>query len=166
MRAAFEHARGADPNAVLLINDHNLGSNPRKRATFLRLVEGLLKAGVPVGGIGTQTHIAADLAPRAIKDAFADLAGLGLPIHISELDISLNRAQGLLSSRADLEERQQRLAEAVGEAFAALPARQRFPLPLWGRRDGQSWLRWDKENPPPPWDTPLMFDDHGRAKPV
>jgi endo-1,4-beta-xylanase len=166
MHLAFEHARAADPGAVLLINDYNLESRPKKRATFLRLVEDLIKAGAPVGGLGTQSHIAADLAPGAVREAIADLARLGLPIHVSELDISLRRGRGLFTGEADLEQRQLRLAEEVGEAFAALPPGQRFALTVWGLRDPQSWLRGERENPAPPWDAPLMFDDTGRAKPV
>jgi endo-1,4-beta-xylanase len=166
MRIAFEAARAADPDAVLLINDYNLEGNPRKRASFLRLVEDLVRAGAPVGGIGTQTHIAADLDPAAVGAAIADLARLGLPIHVSELDISLNRGRRMFASEAELEARQLRLAQAVGEAFAELPRRQQFALTVWGLRDGQSWLRGPKENPEPPWDAPLMFDDDGRAKPL
>ncbi len=166
MRLAFEQARAADPGALLLINDYNLESRPAKRARFLRLVEDLLKAGAPVGGIGSQTHLAVDLAPGAVREAVGELSRLDLPIHISELDISLNRGRGVFSSQDDLEQRQLRLAGEVGEAFAGLPARQRFALTLWGLRDGQSWLRSKKENPAPPWDAPLMFDDAGRAKPL
>ena len=55
----------ADPDAVLFINDYNLESLPKKRATFMRLVEQLLKRGAPLTGIGTQTHIDADLPPGA-----------------------------------------------------------------------------------------------------
>lgn len=166
MRRAFDHAREADPDVVLLINDYNLESLPAKRAQFLRLVETLLKSGAPVGGIGTQSHIDAGLAPGAIGASMRDLASLGLPIHVSELDISLNRGRGLLSSDAQLETRQARLAGEMAEAFMALPARQRFAFTLWGLRDKDSWLRGPKENPNPPWDAPLLFDDEGRAKPV
>ena len=164
MRRAFDHAREADPAAVLLINDYNLESLPKKRATFLRLVESLLKAGAPVGGIGTQSHIDAGLKPGAIRAAFADLASLGLPIHVSELDISLNRAEGPLRSRQALAAAQFRLAEEIAATFAALPARQQFAFTLWGLRDDQSWLRSAKENPTPPWDTPLAFDGQGQRK--
>ena len=45
---AFEQARAADPDAVLFLNDYNLENNPVKGATFLRLVERLLKAGAPI----------------------------------------------------------------------------------------------------------------------
>ncbi len=166
MRRAFDHAREADPDAVLLINDYNLESLPKKRATFLRLVETLLKAGAPVGGVGTQSHLAADLRPGAVTEAMGELASLGLPIHVSELDISLNRAAGLFRSRADLQAAQDRLAQEIAEGFARLPPRQRFAFTLWGLKDDQSWLRSAKENPSPPWDGPLAFDDLGGRKPM
>jgi endo-1,4-beta-xylanase len=166
MRRAFDCAREADPGSLLLVNDYNLESLPKKRATFLRLVESLLKAGAPVGGIGTQSHIAADLAPSALTEAMRDLASLGLPIHVSELDISLNRGRGLFRSDEKLLAGQARLAEELAEAFMSLPAGQRYAVTLWGLRDKDSWLRGPKENPTPPWDAPLLFDDDGRAKPV
>jgi len=166
MRRAFDNAREADPGAVLLINDYNLESLPKKRASFMRLVETLLKSGAPVSGIGTQTHIAADLKRGAVTAAIRDLASLGLPIHVSELDISLNRGRGLLTSDTDLDAAQDRLAKEVAEAFAALPTRQRFAFTVWGLRGADSWLRGPKENPGPPWDQPLPFDDSGRPRPM
>ena len=166
IRRALDHAHEADPGAVLLINDYNLESLPRKRATFMRLIETLLKAGAPISGIGTQTHLATDLPAGTVTAAMRDLASLGLPIHVSELDISLNRDQGLLSSAHDKPARQYRLAHETAEAFAALPPAQRFGFTLWGLRDSESWLRSPKENPTAPWDTPLAFDDAGRAKPM
>jgi endo-1,4-beta-xylanase len=164
MRRAFDHAREADPGAVLLINDYNLESLPRKRATFLRLIESLMQAGAPLGGIGTQCHLAADLPPAAFSESLRDLAGFGLPVHVSELDISLNRARNPLTRTDDLEARQVRLAHAAAEAFTRLPARQRFAFSLWGLRGGDSWLRGQSENPTPPWDQPLPFDDEGRPR--
>ena len=164
IRRAYDAAQEADPGAVLFINDYNLESNPRKRATFMRLVEQLLKAGTPIGGLGTQTHLGADLAPGSITTAVRELASFGLPIHVSELDISVNHPRGPFTDRADLLARQARLyAEAV-DALSALPARQRFALTVWGLRDDLSWLRSDKENPRPPWDAPLLFDDAGEPK--
>ncbi len=164
MVRAFEHAQEADPGAVLFINDYNLESLPRKRATFMRLVERLLKRGAPLKGIGTQTHIDAKLQPGAVSTAIRELASFGLPIHVSELDVSLNRAAGLLSDRIDLETRQVRLYGEAADAFAALPERQRFAFTIWGLRDKDSWLRGEKENPSPPWDQPLLFDDLGNSK--
>src|SRR5271155_2981089 len=89
-----QRAHAADRDAVLFLNDYNLESNPKKRATFMGLAEALLKAGAPLMGVGTQTHVNADLAPGAITAAVRDLASLGLKVRISEMDVSLSRAQG------------------------------------------------------------------------
>ncbi len=160
MRIAYDLAHGADPGATLFLNDYNLETNPKKRATFLGLAEALLKAGAPLGGLGTQTHVPADLAPGAITAALRDLASLGLKVRISEMDVSLAGAQGF-ASPDDLRRRQAALyAEAAG-AFAALPAHQRADFTFWGLEDGQSWLRHENAS-----DAPLLFDDAGHAKPV
>ena len=166
MRRAFDHALEADPQATLVINDYNLDSIPAKRATFMKLVGDLLKAGAPIKAIGTQSHLNADLKPGAVTAAIRELASFGLPIHVSELDVSINRAKGMFSNRADLEAAQARLYGEAAEAFIALPGRQRFAFTVWGLRDKDSWLRSPSENPGPPWDAPLLFDDAGRAKPT
>ncbi len=166
MVRAFEHAAEADPNAVLFINDYNLESLPAKRATFMRLVERLLKRGAPVGGIGTQTHLDAGQEPGAVSRAVADLASFGLPIHVSELDVSITQARRPFTGADDLFRRQARLYREAADAFMALPERQRFAFTVWGLRDLDSWLRTPAQNPHPPADAPLLFDDAGRAKPT
>ena len=165
MRLAFEHAAEADPGAMLLVNDYDLENKPRKRATFMKTVEDLLKAGAPVKGIGTQTHVNADMAPGAITAAIRDLASLGLPIHLSELDVSLSRAERLFTDTADLGTRQLRVYAEAAEAFMALPARQRFAFTLWGLRDKDSWLRTESVKRGVTPDAALLFDDTGAAKP-
>lgn len=159
MVLAFQHAREADPEAVLFLNDYNLENIPRKRTTFLKLAEALLKAGAPLGGLGTQTHLAADLAPGEVTKALRDLASLGLPIHLSEMDVSITRSGGIIKDRGRLVAGQARIYAEAAQAFSALPPEQRFGFTHWGLRDGDSWLK--RENPA---DTPLMFDDAGRPK--
>lgn len=162
VRLAFEHAREADPGAVLFLNDYNLEQLPKKRADFLRLAESLLNAGAPLGGLGTQTHVPADLPPGAIATTVRELGTLGLPVHVSELDVSVNRARG--GSPQQLAAGQDRIvAETVG-AILDLPERQRFGLTLWGARDRDSWLNRPPEARPGRPDRPLLFDDQGRPK--
>ncbi|CAN7245567.1 endo-1,4-beta-xylanase [Phenylobacterium sp. LjRoot164] len=160
MVLAFQHAREADPDAVLFLNDYNLENRPKKRATFMKLVETLLKAGAPLSGVGTQTHVAADLAPGMITAAIKDLASFGLPVHLSEMDVSLKRAEGL-HGRAELEAGQARLYAEAAEAFSSLPAQQRFAFTHWGLRDPDSWLNYKSGG-----DKPLLFDGRGRPKPA
>lgn len=157
MRRAFEVARAADPDAVLFLNDYNLETIPRKLDTFQRLVERLLNAGVPVTGLGCQSHIDASLPSGTYTRTIQALARFGLPIHVSELDVSIVRAGR--GQRRALEERQAGLYAEAMEAFMELPAPQRFAFTVWGLRDRDSWLKRENAS-----DTPLLFDDLGRAK--
>jgi endo-1,4-beta-xylanase len=156
---AYRTAREADPQAPLLLNDYNLEYNPTKRATFLKLAERLLASGAPLTGLGTQMHVAADIAPGQITTMIRELASLGLPVHVSELDVSLTRSGNKLLSRAELQRRQAAVYAEAAEAFMGLPQRQRFAFTLWGLRDGDSWLK--KENTA---DAPAPFDDAGHPK--
>ena len=159
---AFHLARAADDQALLFLNDYNLESNPKKRRTFLHLAEALLKSGAPLQGLGTQTHLDINLQPGMVTTAMRDLASLGLPIHVSELDVS-TRVRGLdLSSPQERADRQARLVHEVVEAFMALPPKQRFAITTWGLRDSDSWLQLPPN--PPGVDLPLLFDKAGRPK--
>lgn len=165
MIRAFEQARAADPDAVLFLNDYNLENLPAKGATFLRTVERLMKAGAPIGGIGTQSHLDIEIPAGRIRDWMRDAASLGLPIHVSELDASL-RSDRRLDTRSPavrLEQQTARVGE-LAEAFMALPARQRFAFTCWGLRDADSWLRQGQRDDGE--DSPLLFDAAGRPNPM
>jgi endo-1,4-beta-xylanase len=162
MVRAFDHAREADDQAVLFVNDYNLESNPAKRATFLRMIDDLLKRGCKISGLGTQTHIDIDLPAGAVAACIKDLARFGLPIHVSELDISTHPKKMDLRSDAERLRLQARQAGAGADAFAGLPAGQRYAFSLWGLRDQDSWLRGPQGSSPD--DQPALFDSAGRAK--
>jgi endo-1,4-beta-xylanase len=152
---AFRHAKAADPKAVLFLNDYNLESNPRKRRQFLILAEGLLKQGVPLEGLGSQTHVQTSLDAGAIRACIKDLSSLGLPVHISEFDISTPKSvtvmtPALKAKKASL------VAEAV-EAFENLPAGQRYAFTTWGLRDSDSFISHSR----PDDQSPVLFDDAG-----
>jgi endo-1,4-beta-xylanase len=160
---AFEQARAADPGALLFLNDYNL-EMPGKRRAFLNLAESLLKAGVPLGGLGSQTHLDLKTDPSTLGPTFRELASLGLPVHLSELDVTLTGAPG---DRREALALQARLAGAAAEAFGALPERQRFGVTTWGVRDRDSWLRLSPEKSAElPNNQPLLLDDAGAPKPA
>jgi endo-1,4-beta-xylanase len=158
---AFEQARAADPDAVLFLNDYSLEQFPKKRRAFLQLAEALLKAGVPLGGLGTQTHLSHETEPAALGPAMRELASLGLPVHVSELDVTL---KGAGRDRAAALQMQARLVGAAAEAFASIPERQRFAFTTWGVRDRDSWLRDDDQAAKFPGNAPMLLDDAGRPK--
>jgi endo-1,4-beta-xylanase len=164
IRRAFEHAREADPGAVLFLNDYNLELKPRKRLTFLRLAERLLESGAPLGGLATQSHLYVDSPPGALSEAVRDLARLGLPVHISELDVQQKPGfSTILADPRGRVQRQARLYAEAGEALMSLPARQRFGLTVWGLRDGDHWLVRDGKAKDA---APCLFDADGRPKPA
>jgi endo-1,4-beta-xylanase len=164
MIRAFEHAHEADPEAVLFVNEYFLEKIPRKRLEYMRLIERLLKAGAKLGGIGVQSHLDVDLPKGASRAAIQELATFGLPIHLSELDISLRGdAKVDLRGRAEKFDIQARIAREVAEAYADLPPRQRFAFSVWGLRDKDSWLR-HPPNDGDGTDSPLLLDDAGQPK--
>lgn len=165
MVLAFENAAAADPNAVHFINEYDLERKPAKRLVFMRLVESLLKKGAKIGGIGSQSHLEVDLPKGASKNAIADIASFGLPIHISELDVSLGRWRANAKPLAEKLADQAATTAEIADAFVALPDRQRYAITLWGLRDEDSWLQMPPFDPARG-DLPLGFDDKGQPKPM
>lgn len=163
---AFEQAHQAAPDAILFLNDYDLENKPNKGATYLKLVERLLKAGVPLSGLGTQSHLEIDIPAGQISAFIGEMAQFGLPIHVAELDASLRSRQILKrleprSKRVALQG--ERVAE-LAEAFMALAPAQQFAFTIWGVRDTDSWLRRGNEDDGK--DSPLLFNAEGQANPM
>jgi endo-1,4-beta-xylanase len=156
---ALRTAHDADPGALLFINDYNLEQTPKKRATFLKMCERLLQAGAPLHGIGSQSHILADIAPGLITTSIRELTALGLKLHLSEIDISTRESHGLGAEKAQI-----RALNELVEAYAQVPAAQRYGMTFWGVRDSDSWLNREKGLHIP--DAPLLFDGDGNPKPL
>lgn len=162
---AFRIARETDPSAKLFINEYDLELKPEKRLAFMQMMEALLKKGTPIDGIGTQSHINIDMPKGAAKAAFRDLASFGLPIHVSELDISFgSRRFDWRSVKTKRALQAEQMTDFI-TAFMALPEKQRYAITIWGLYDSESFWRINPEDPHPD-DEPLLFDAAGRAKPV
>lgn len=90
---AFEWAHAADPDALLFYNDYN-EVNPVKREKIIALIQKLRAQGVPVEAVGLQAHWAVNEPERSqLEKTLKDFAALGLPLQITELDISVYRKQ-------------------------------------------------------------------------
>ncbi|XP_066397127.1 endo-1,4-beta-xylanase 1-like isoform X1 [Miscanthus floridulus] len=86
----FREAHKLDPSAVLFVNDYNVEDGCDTKSTpekFVEQVVDLQERGAPVGGIGVQGHISHPVG-EIICDSLDKLAILGLPIWITELDVT------------------------------------------------------------------------------
>jgi endo-1,4-beta-xylanase len=88
---AFKTAREADPSAKLYLNDFGLEKDGHRWDAFLELVKRLQARGVPIDGVGFESHVyhspADDIDPIVLKKHIQQLATLGLVSRISEIDV-------------------------------------------------------------------------------
>jgi endo-1,4-beta-xylanase len=86
---AFEYAHAADPRTLLFYNDYN-EINSVKREKIIRMVKKLKAKGVPIHGIGLQAHWALnEPSEEQLENTLKEFSASGLPLHITELDISV-----------------------------------------------------------------------------
>lgn len=166
---AFEYAHEADPDAILRYNDYGL-ENPAKRKKLITLIKSLQAEHVPVMAIGSQTHVSVSSPSFQQEDQeLTDLEQLGLPIHITELDVNgaehgqhntgadvANNAaatQGGLVSDAD-----KRLADEYATLFKVFLKHPSVKVvTFWGVNDAVSWRANGR---------PLLFDGNDQPKPA
>ena len=166
---AFQYAHEADPDAILRYNDYGL-ENAAKRKKLITLIKSLQAQKVPVHAIGSQAHVNVSMSFETMDQALREIAALGLPIHITELDVNsaaggqrgfgadiANNAastQGGLVSDVD-----KKLADAYAGIFRAL-VKHRGSVKMvtfWGVNDAVSWRANGK---------PLLFDGDDQPKPA
>ena len=166
---AFEYAHEADPEAILRYNDYSL-ENPDKRRKLITLIKSLQARKVPVMAIGSQAHLNVSISFETMDQALTEMETLGLPIHITELDVNsaqggqrgfgadiANNAattQGGLVSDAD-----RKLAEAYAGLFRAFLKHDQSVkvVTFWGPNDANSWRANGR---------PLLFDGNCQPKPA
>ncbi len=167
---AFIYAHEADPDAILRYNDYSL-ENPAKRRKLITLIKSLQEQHVPVMAIGSQTHVSVSGPSFEQEDqALTEMEALGLPIHITELDV--NSAQGgQRNTGADVannaattqgglvDQANQRLADEYAALFRAFLKHRNSVkvVTFWGVNDGVSWRANGR---------PLLFDANDQPKPA
>ena len=167
---AFQYAHEADPDAILRYNDYGL-ENPVKIQKLVTLIKSLQEQNVPIHAIGTQAHLNISTAGFEQMDrALTEIAKLGLPIHVTELDV--NSAQGgqrgtgadIAANAATTQgglvaEADGRLARAYEGIFRAFMKHRDTVkvVTFWGVNDAVSWRRAGN---------PLLFDGNNQPKPA
>lgn len=171
---AFRWAHEADPQAVLLFNDVDAegtgcaarcgaggGSRNLKSDALYEFVKGMLARGVPINGVGMQTHWGARLAfptvdPATVAPNMKRLADLGLEVWVTEMDLPIAKpvTPDKLAAQA------QTYRQMLGACLAAPNCKA---LIVWGIYDGDSMAQDPRF---PTYAAPLLFDEAFRPKPA
>ena len=131
---AFFAARAADPNAKLYINDYNIEGPSSKSDALYALVSGMVARGVPVDGVGFQTHrTLGSINVPGLRSQFDRYAALGLDVAITELDVRIP----VPATATDLAAQAATYAVARDACLAAPNCRS---ITTWGFTDKHSWI--------------------------
>ncbi len=150
---AFHAARLADPSADLYLNDYGLERDGERWDALLALIKRLKGRGVPIDGIGFESHVYGDgdyTEASVLKAHMRTLALLGLKVRISEIDVTGDDAK-----------------EQINQYVTALDVCLRAPnctsYSTWGITDAYgSTTRSDRY--PLVYGTSLLFDTELKAK--
>ena len=124
---ALRTAHAADPNAKLYLNDYNIeGENAKSNAMF-SLAQSLLAQGVPLNGIGFESHFILGQVPSDMQANMQRFANLGLDVAVTELDDRIT----LPATSANLHAAGHRFLHRGQGLPGRLPLRGRDPV---GRR--------------------------------
>ncbi len=175
VRYAVQYAReafaeyGGNPDELLLFaNDYNLEAaynNTAKTDGLIRTIAQWEADGVTrIDGIGTQMHVTYSLNPEwqakqeeCVVKMFEKLAASGKLIHVSELDMGIQDADGNTIMTPDLTfEQAQQMSDyykfIVTKYFEIIPKEQQYGIVQWAATDSPEGSGWRAGEPIGIWD--------------
>lgn len=139
---AFRAAHQADPQAMLVYNDHRLdydtSEEEARRTAVLKLLERLKSRGTPVHALGMQAHLRGDdtrFNAKKLKTFMHDVASLGLKIMITEMDVTDQKLPKNIGIR-------DRIVAGTYEDYLAVVLEEPAVIAVltWGLSDRHTWL--------------------------
>lgn len=162
---ALRLAHAADPDARLFINEANLErtSLEKNRVFFLALIDKLLARGVPLHGIGFESHLImwAGTTHEGVMWLLSEIEKRGLEVHISELDVAPlgSSGQALPATTTDAATIDNAVALYVRPYLAdVLSFKNVKAITTWQMTDNTSWQFQNQKRP-------LPFDAAYQPKP-
>jgi endo-1,4-beta-xylanase len=171
---AHRTARETDPAARLVVNEYDIEfdtpEQEARRTALVGLLQTMKRSGTPVDAVGIQAHLSCAGGPpfsaARLRRFLAELAGLGLTIQITELDVTDENAP------SDQAVRDRLVADAYTRFLdVALDEPAVKMVVTWGLSDRHSWIV-RHETHESKWRTdgmearPLPFDAELNPKPA
>jgi endo-1,4-beta-xylanase len=130
---AFQFAHEADPEATLFVNEIGAEGGGRKSDALYEMVRELRRRGVPVGGVGFESHFSLDGVPPSFRANMQRFAQLGLQVAVTEADVRVR----LPASPRELDVQGDIYADAMRDCLAVDACRS---FSVWGFTDRHSWI--------------------------
>jgi endo-1,4-beta-xylanase len=160
IKLAFNFAREADADAILVYNDYgNEVPGPKSEAVY-DLISDLKEEGTPIDVIGMQFHLDAANPPNKeeIISNMRRFATLGVDVYVTELDVNLINLSGAKEEKLAI---QAQIYKEVVEACVESEVCKH--IILWGLSDrpGDAWI-----DRPGGAEAPAVFDENYSPKPA
>jgi endo-1,4-beta-xylanase len=152
---ALRTAHAADPNAKLYLNDYNIEGENAKSNAMYNLVSSLKSQGVPIDGVGFESHFIVGQVPSSMLANMQRFAALGVDVAVTELD---DRIQ-LPASSANLQQQASDYATVVKDCLAVPRC---VGVSQWGVGDADSWIPGTFSG----WGAATMYDQNYQPKPA
>lgn len=157
IRNAFQWAHEADPNAKLYLNEYGAEWGSAKARGLYNLVKDLIADGVPIHGIGFQTHAPVFSRLSGLEDTMRRFAALGLEVAITELDVRVP----LPADSDELAQQAEVFGQATKACLSLAPACK--SVTTWGFTDAHSWYPSSEF---PSWGAATLLDASMNPKPA
>ncbi len=130
---ALRTAHAADPSAKLYLNDFNIEGSGTKADAMFNLVQSLIAQGVPINGVGFESHFILGQVPASLQANMQRFAALGIDVAITELDDRI----ALPATAANLT---QQATEFGNVEKACLAISRCVGVTQWAVGDADSWI--------------------------
>ena len=174
VRISLRTARAVAPNAKLYINDFGGEGMGEKSDLMFQLVKDLIREGVPINGVGLQSHFMVETGgsfPQMppvdeIAENMDRLHSLGLETMITEADFSLCTDKKICGSEVSEFALQRQACAYRNLVRACIRSKGCKAVTTWGVGDKDSWIPKDAGPSFIGWGAPLLFDWNWDPKPA
>ncbi|MEY9840100.1 endo-1,4-beta-xylanase [Streptacidiphilus sp. EB103A] len=130
---ALRTAHVADPNAKLYLNDYNIEGENAKSDAMYSLVASLRSQGVPIDGVGLESHFILGQVPSTMKANMQRFTALGVNVAVTELDDRIL----LPATAANLAQQATDYATVINDCLGVSGC---VGVSQWGVGDADSWI--------------------------